>query len=129
VRTGISGVIATAVDVCAMVLMVELLAMPVGVAAFLGAVLGAVTNFTLSKFWAFADPTPVDPKQVTTYALVSLGTALFVATSVHVLAVMVGVQYVLAKGIAAVLAFSVWSYPAQSKLVFRHSPRVPRTMP
>lgn len=111
-----------------MILLVELVAMPVGLAAFLGASLGAVTNFSLSKFWAFADPTPVDPKQVTTYALVALGTAVFVATMVHVLAVMVGVQYVLAKGIAAVLAFSVWSYPAQSKLVFPSSPRVRRTV-
>ena len=82
------------------------------------ALAGAVTNFTVNKYWAFAERTPIDPRQVVAYALVSLMTALFVANAVHVLAVIVGVPYLGAKGIAAVLVFALWSYPAQARFVF-----------
>ena len=123
-RTGISGVIATAVDVLIMILLVEWSGLPVGIAAFLGAMSGAFANFTVSKYWAFRDTSRIDPRQVATFAAVALCTGIMVATSVHVLATMVGVQYVLAKGISAVLVFLLWSYPAQAKLVFTRAPAV-----
>jgi len=123
-KTGLSGIAATVIDVVAMILLIELGNVPVGFAAFLAASTGAIVNFAVSKFWAFRDTSPVDGRQVATFAMVALVTAGFVAVSVHVLAVMIGIQYLAAKAIAAVLIFACWSYPAQARLVFPMAPRV-----
>jgi putative flippase GtrA len=113
-----SGVVATLLDVGALIFLVEVAGVHVTLAAFLAATLGAVTNFLVNKYWAFEDESPFELRQCTLYGLVSLVTAAFVAVSVHILAVMIGLPYLLAKAVAAVLVFLVWSYPAQVKIVF-----------
>jgi putative flippase GtrA len=118
VRVGVSGVIATSLDVAALVFLVEALRSHVTLAAFLAATLGGVCNFLINKYWAFRDGSPIDLRQVTVYAFVSLVTAAFVAATIHLLAVVLIVPYLLAKAIAAALVFLVWTYPAQSRLVF-----------
>lgn len=131
-RVGVSSVVATAVDVGTLILLVEVVGCPVTLAAFLSACMGGVTNFLVNKFWAFADGAPIDVRQVTLYALVSLVNAAFVAACVHVLAVMMGMPYLWAKAIAAIVVFLVWSYPAQAKLVFPATQAAPErrdTMP
>lgn len=121
-RTGLSGVLATAVDVAALVFLVEVAAVSVVLAAFLSAMAGGVTNYLVNKFWAFRDPSPITLKQVTVYAAVSLTTALFMALSMQVLSVMMGLPYLVSKAIAASLVFILWTYPAQARLVFRAVP-------
>ena len=108
------------IDVTTMVALVEVLGLAFGVAAFLGAAAGAGASFCLAKFWAFADRSAVQIKQIGAYAFVSLGTATFVACSVHLLAAVMGVQYLVAKAASALVVFLFWSYPAQSRLVFPH---------
>jgi putative flippase GtrA len=119
VKVGVSGVAATAVDVLTLVALVEVGASQVTIAAFLAATAGGVTNFVINKYWAFADRSRLGVRQVSSYALVALVTAMFVAASVHVLAVLLGLPYLLAKAIAAILVFVFWSYPAQARIVFR----------
>jgi putative flippase GtrA len=99
--------------------------MPAGFAAFLGAAAGAGFSFTIAKFWAFGDRTPVDPRQVGAYGLVSLGTALIVALSVHTLVELAGVQYLVAKVASSITSFLFWSYPLQSRVVFGRVRRDP----
>ena len=118
VRVGVGGVVATGIDIAALIILVEALGSHVTLAAFLAATLGGVCNFLINKFWAFREKSPIDLRQVTVYAFVSLVTAAFVATVVHLLAVVLVLPYLLAKAIAAVVVFVVWTYPAQSKLVF-----------
>jgi putative flippase GtrA len=118
VRVGVSGVVATGIDIAALVLLVEALRSHVTLAAFLAAALGGVCNFLINKYWAFRDSSRIDLRQVTVYGFVSLVTAAFVAAAVHVLAVVMALPYLLAKAIAAALVFLVWTYPAQSRLVF-----------
>lgn len=118
VRVGVSGVVATSIDIAALVLLVEVLRSHVTLAAFLAAALGGVSNFLINKYWAFRDGSRIELRQVTVYSFVSLVTAAFVAAAVHMLAVVMVLPYLLAKAIAAVLVFLVWTYPAQSKLVF-----------
>lgn len=118
VRVGVSGVVATSLDVGTLIFLVEVLRSHVTVAAFLAATLGGVCNFLINKYWAFRDSSRIDLRQVTVYAFVSLVTAAFVAATVHLLAVVLIVPYLLAKAIAAALVFLVWTYPAQSRLVF-----------
>ena len=124
-RVGVSGIVATTVDVTALVLLVELLRSHVTIAAFLAAALGGVTNFFINKYWAFDDDAPLQIRQVTIYALVSLVTAAFTAAAIHILAVLIGVPYLIAKAIAAALVFLIWTYPAQAKLVFPEAAEVP----
>ena len=121
-RVSASSVLATAVDIAALIALVEVAAMHVTVAAFVAAVCGGVTNFLVNKYWAFADGEPLDVRQVSLYVLVSLANAMFVAASLHVFAVLIGVPYLLAKAAAAALVFVLWSYPAQAKLVFPPQP-------
>jgi putative flippase GtrA len=118
-RTGVSSLLGTAADLLAMILLVEAFGLPVGVAAFLGAGVGAGVGFVASKFYAFRDRRPVDPRQVAMFALVALGNATFVATAVQALSSGFGVPYVLGKVLAASVSFLCVSYPAQSRLVFR----------
>src|SRR5690606_33338973 len=80
--------------------------------------LGGIANFLINKYWAFDDEAPLEIRQITLYAMVSVVTAAFVAVAVHILAVLIGLPYLLAKAIAAALVFLCWTYPAQSRLVF-----------
>ena len=121
-RVGVSGVVATSIDIAALVFLVEALGSHVTLAAFLAAALGGVCNFLINKYWAFRDGAPIDLRQVTVYAFVSLVTAAFVAATVHLLAVVMVLPYLLAKAIAAVVVFLVWTYPAQARLVFPLAP-------
>jgi putative flippase GtrA len=121
VRVGVSGAVATGIDVGALVLLVEVLGSHVTLAAFLAATLGGVSNFLINKYWAFRDGAPLELRQVTVYSFVSLVTAAFVAVIVHLVAVVMTLPYLLAKAIAAVVVFLVWTYPAQSRLVFPHA--------
>jgi putative flippase GtrA len=120
-RVAASGLLATAIDVGALLLLVEGLHCPVAVAAFLAAMLGAVASFAVNKFWAFRDPSPVRLSQLSGFAMVAVGSALGVGLCVQLLAVGMGLPYLLAKGIAAVLVFATWSYPVQSRVVFRRA--------
>ena len=124
-RVGVSGIVATTVDVTALVLLVELLRSHVTIAAFLAASLGGVTNFFINKYWAFDDDAPLQMRQIAIYALVSLVTAAFTAAAIHILAVLIGVPYLIAKAIAAALVFLIWTYPAQARLVFPEPAEVP----
>jgi putative flippase GtrA len=124
-RVGVSGIVATTVDVTALVLLVELLRSHVTIAAFLAASLGGVTNFFINKYWAFDDDAPLQIRQIAIYALVSLVTAAFTAAAIHILAVLIGVPYLIAKAIAAALVFLIWTYPAQARLVFPEAAEVP----
>lgn len=117
-RVAASGVGATTVDVGALIFLVEVVGCHVTLAAFLAAVLGGITNFVINKYWAFADRTPLEIRQLTLYAVVSLVTAAFTATSLHILAVVIGVPYLIAKAVAAGLVFFLWTYPAQARIVF-----------
>ncbi len=118
IKVGAGGVLSTLVDVCSLIALVEIGGMHVTIAAFLGAMFGGVTGFGVNKFWAFKDRTPIRLKQVSTYMFVSLMTAVFVAGTIHVLAINMAVPYLIAKGVAAVLVFLCWGYPAQVRLVF-----------
>lgn len=118
-RTGVSSLAGTGADLLAMIVLVEAAGLPVGIAAFLGAAVGAATGFFVSKFYAFRDPRPVDSRQVVMFALVALGNATFVATAVQALSTSLAVPYVAAKLLASSLSFLCVSYPAQSRLVFR----------
>lgn len=120
VASGVGGVVATAVDVSVLVLMVEHGA-PIAGAAFCGAASGAAVNFVANKYVAFRDRSPVGARQLARYAVVAVATAVLMALAMQLVAVVLGVPYVLAKLICAAVVFAAWTYPAQRRLVFRRA--------
>jgi putative flippase GtrA len=120
VSAGAGGAVGSMLDVAVLVLMVEHGA-PIAAAAFCGAAAGAVTNFVLNKYFAFRDRSPINGRQLARFGLVAVATALLMAGVMQLVAVTLGVPYLLAKLICAAVVFAVWTYPAQRRLVFRRA--------
>ncbi|MCX5746705.1 MAG: GtrA family protein [Proteobacteria bacterium] len=119
VAAGLGGVAATAVDVGTLVLLVEALHAPIPLASFTAALAGATVGFVANKYVAFADRSAITVRQLASFAFVALATALLMALAMKVVAVKLGVPYVLAKLLCAAAIFVGWTYPAQRKLVFK----------
>ena len=120
VAAGLGGVASTTADIAALVLLVEVLALSVPLAAFLASAVGAVVNFTLNKYIAFRDRSPITLQQLARFGCVALATALLMALAMKLLAVELGLPYLIAKLISAAAVFVIWTYPAQRKIVFSH---------
>lgn len=114
---GVGGAAATAVDVGTLVLLVEH-GTPIPLAAFCAAAAGAVVCFTLNKYIAFRDSTPVTVEQVGRFGIVAVATALLMAVAMELFAVKLRVPYLVAKVICSAIVFVAWTYPAQRRLVF-----------
>jgi putative flippase GtrA len=114
---GLGGVVATGVDVGVLILLVER-HVSIPVAAFLAAMAGAGTNFVMNKYVAFRDSSPITVQQLTRFGVVAVTTAMLMAFAMKVVAVHLGVPYVIAKILCAAIIFAAWTYPAQRRLVF-----------
>jgi len=119
---GIGGAIGSVLDVAVLVLLVEH-GTRVAVAAFCGAAAGAVLNFALNKYIAFHDRSRITARQLARFGTVAVATAILMALAMQLVAVKLGVPYLLAKLICAAVVFAVWTYPAQRRLVFRRATR------
>lgn len=115
---GLGGVAGSILDIVTLIALVEG-GTRVALAAFSGAAAGAVVCFLVNKYWAFRDHTPLSLRQVGSFGVVAVGTALLMAAAMQVVVVGMGVPYLLAKLLCAAVVFAVWSYPAQRQLVFR----------
>jgi putative flippase GtrA len=114
------GVTATLLDITVLWTLVRT-GVPIPIAAFFGAISGAVACFVINKRVAFADRTPITFEQVGRFSLVAVATALLMAAAMQVVAVWFRVPVLVAKLVCAAVVFVAWSYPAQKKFVFRHA--------
>lgn len=114
---GVGGVVATGVDLGVLVLLVER-HVSIPVAAFMAAAAGAVMNFVLNKYIAFRDPSRITAQQLSRFGVVAVATAMLMALAMKIVAVELGVPYLLAKVVCAAVIFAAWTYPAQRRLVF-----------
>jgi putative flippase GtrA len=119
IASGLAGVGATVVDVGALALLVHH-GIAVALAAFVAATVGACAGFVLNKYVAFRDRSPITLAQLARFAIVALGTALFVAAGMELVAVHMHVPFLAAKALCSLCAFVAWTYPAQRRLVFAH---------
>ena len=115
---GVGGAVGTGLDIAVLVLLVEH-GTSVPVAAFFGAAAGALVNFAINKYVAFRDHSRISAMQLARFGLVTVATAILMAVAMQLVAVDLGVPYLLAKLICAAVVFAVWTYPAQRRLVFR----------
>jgi putative flippase GtrA len=80
---GIGGALGTGVDVAVLVLLVgHHVSIPL--ATFIAALAGAVTNFTLNKYVAFRDRSPITLGQIVRYDVVAVVAALLMAGAMKI---------------------------------------------
>ena len=120
---GLGGVAATLVDVVTLLLLVKH-GTPVAAAAFIAAVCGAGVAYTMNKYIAFRDRTPVSVQQLGRFGCVAVATALLMAACMQLAAVKLGMPVLTAKVLCSALVFVAWTYPAQRRLVFNPRPRL-----
>ena len=117
-RSGFGGLCATAVD-CSVLMLQVRHGMPVPLAAFIAATLGACVGFTVNKYFAFRDRSSITAAQLGRFGFVAVATALLMAVAMEVVAVKMRVPTLVAKLICSACVFIAWTYPAQRRLVFQ----------
>ena len=116
-RHQVAAFAATVVDFTAMIAFVELVGLAPPLATIFSAILGGISNFTLSRGWAYRDRHEgAMPGQAFRYAVVSLGGALLNGALV---ALFFFVPYVVARVGASLLVSVLYTYPLHTRFVFR----------
>jgi putative flippase GtrA len=118
-RSAAAGGLGSLCEFALLIPLVELWALPYGIAAALAAGAAAMVAFAGNKWWAFADSRPTDRAQIAGFAVVAVGSMAINGVAVHVLAAELGLPYLIAKCVATLIVFATWTYPVQSRLVFR----------
>jgi putative flippase GtrA len=118
-RHQLGAIAATLVDFATMIVLVESAGLPPEAATPLGAVLGAVTNFTLGRAWIFRRHTGHWAAQASRYALVSAASAGWNTIGEQLVHGMGHVQYVAARAIVSFMVSLLWNFPMQRAFVFR----------
>lgn len=118
-RHQVASVVATAIDFATMTVAVELANQPPAVAAFVGAVVGGLANFQMGRHFTFAASHHKVAPQALRYAVVSGASATLNALGELLATTVLGVQYLLARLVVAVIVSVAWNYPMQHRFVFR----------
>jgi len=113
----VGGALGTGLDLGVLVLLVGHHA-PIPLATFIATLAGAATNFTLNKYVAFHDRSPLTLGQVVRFDVVAIVAASLMAAAMKVATATLGLPVVVAKLACAAVVFAVWTYPAQRRLVF-----------
>jgi putative flippase GtrA len=115
--SGIAGAAGTVLDIGVLVLLVGQ-HLPIPLATFIAALAGAVATFTLNKYVAFRDRSPLSLGQVVRFDAVAVVAALLLAAAMKIATANLGVPVLAAKLACSVVVFVIWTYPAQRRLVF-----------
>lgn len=116
-----SSFIATGVEYGTLTSWVEFLHFyyPFGVA--LGAMTGAITNFTISRYWAFkAGSAPVGP-QILKYVVVSAGSMALNTGGVYLVTEYLHIYYLFSTMAVGLIVGFVYNYPLQKYWVYKVS--------
>ncbi len=117
-RHQLGSALATAVDFGLMISCVEWGGLSVVLGTGIGATVGAAINFTLGRSWIFHAGDHTIGGQVLRYALVAVGSLGLNAGGEHLGANVLGVPYVGARTIVAVLVGIFWNFPLHRWFVF-----------
>jgi putative flippase GtrA len=115
----LSSIVATIVDYSVMITMVSVLGLTAVEGTVIGASSGAITNFTMGRHFTFRATRGNARSQLLRYLLVSAASLGWNALGEHLLANILGLQYVVARLITGTLVGFVWNFPMQRYFVFR----------
>lgn len=118
-RAQVSSFLATAVDYGTFFSLTELAGLYYVVSSAIGALLGAITNFSLNRHWSFEVGEKPMPGQAFRYALVS-GISLSLNTfGVYGLTEWGGLKYGYSKVLASLLVGFFFNFPLHRRYVFK----------
>jgi putative flippase GtrA len=112
------ALIATVVDFSTMVACVQTAGIDPVPATSIGAACGAITNFIVSRTWIFEARTSSAAPQALRYVLVSGASLVLNTFGQWLLHTELGVQYVVARLVVAVLVSVAWNFPMHRAFVF-----------
>lgn len=119
-RHQIAALLATAVDFTTMFLLVEAAGLSPPSATIVSAMVGAFTNFTVSRVWAYRNRHDERPfAQAARYALVALGGATLNASLLAIVLSATDVPYGLARAAVALGVSVLYTYPLHTRVVFK----------
>jgi putative flippase GtrA len=118
-RHQLGAVVATAIDFAVMIASVEWLHAPPALAAAVGALVGAVTNFVLGRRWVFRASAGDVLRQAERYAAVAAASAGWNALGEYALHDAGHVEYVIARALVSFAVGVAWNFPLHRRFVFR----------
>ena len=125
-RAWVASAVATVVDYGTFTLLLEVVGIYTGTSRALGALVGAVTNFTLNKLYTFKSRQNSVLVEVPRYAAISLTSLLL--NTVGVILLTEGLRWnpLLAAALVGVLVSLCWNLPLHRIFVFREQSGKPR---
>jgi putative flippase GtrA len=125
-RAWVASAVATVVDYGTFTVLVEVIGIYTGTSRALGALLGAITNFTLNKVYTFKSRQNSMYVEVPRYAAISLTSLLL--NTVGVILLTEGLRWnpLVAAGVVGVAVSLCWNLPLHRVFVFREHSRPPR---
>lgn len=116
-----SAAVASAVDFAVTLILAELLGVWYGYATFIGALSGGVVNCSVNYRWVFTAQ-PMGKVQIAMrYLLVWVGSILLNTLFTYLVTEFVGISYIIAKVVVAVMVAILWNYKMQRSYVFASS--------
>ena len=118
-RSQVAAFISTCIDYLTVITLTELAGLWYIYSNVVGAVLGAITNFTLGRHWTFKAQQGAIEGQAFKYALVSLGSVCLNTFGLYALKEWGNVNYIVAKVVVGIIIAVCFNYVLQKYFVFR----------
>jgi putative flippase GtrA len=118
-RAQISSFAATLVDFGTLLVCVEVFRIWYLTGTVLGAILGAVTNYTIGRYWSFKSTKDRVPEQAFRYFIVAAGSLVLNAAGVYVITEGLKAPYWVSKIVTSLLVGVVYNFFMQKRFVFR----------
>ena len=116
-----TAIAATTVDYSVMVAAVELVGLGPVPATAIGALGGAITNFTMNRRFTYRAVGVRASSQAWRYALVSAASLGLNTLGEFLFHSVLGVQYLAARVVTSLIVSNGWNYPLQRYFVFQNS--------
>jgi putative flippase GtrA len=118
IKSQASSIISTVFDFLTTIVCKELFYFAIVLASLLGTLVGGITNFALGRNWVFNKREKKMPMQVVKYILIWNGNLLLTTLGVFVATKYIGLNYIVAKIMVAVIMGTTYNYLLQKKFVF-----------
>lgn len=118
-RYQVAAIIATMVDFLVLIFLTEIIAVWYVESTAIGALCGAITNFIICRYWAFANSSNHLTNQIVKYLLVSAGSLILNTLFVYLLTDYAGYNYTVSKIITAIVVAIFYNFTLQKYVVFK----------